>query len=250
MDVFSSTGSSLIAGIQVISGAAQSTTGPQPSTRGEDTRDKGPEDKVSLSPEGRQAAQETSNPQDQSEEASNAEQNTALTAEEQKQLQQLKSRDREVRIHEQAHLAAAGQYAAGGPSFTYQQGPDGNRYAVGGEVPIDVSKEATPEETLQKMTAVQQAALAPAEPSNADRQIAAQAAITAAQARQELTEQNSESIDDVSKPGDVDTGENADSESPDQNSPSESASSANIIDNSTITRRAMIDAYSAIQALG
>ncbi|MEQ9335590.1 MAG: putative metalloprotease CJM1_0395 family protein, partial [Miltoncostaeaceae bacterium] len=30
------------------------------------------------------------------------------------------------------HAAAGGQYA-GAPSFTYQTGPDGKRYAVGGE---------------------------------------------------------------------------------------------------------------------
>lgn len=245
MDVFSSTSSSLIAGIPTTLGAAQSTTGSQPSIRGEDTRDKGPADKVSLSTEGRQAAQEASNPQDQSEETSNADESTVLTAEEQKQLQQLKSRDREVRLHEQAHLAAAGQYAAGGPSFTYQQGPDGNRYAVGGEVPIDVSKEATPEETILKMSAVQQAAMAPAEPSSADRQIAAQAAITAAQARQELTAQNSESAEEASEAGNVNTNRNADNESADDNNSTESSSNGN----STITRRAMIDAYSAIQAL-
>lgn len=34
-----------------------------------------------------------------------------------RQIQQLKSRDAEVRAHEQAHIAAAGQYSSGGPSF-------------------------------------------------------------------------------------------------------------------------------------
>ena len=55
-----------------------------------------------------------------------------LTEEQQQEVAELKSRDREVRSHEQAHLAAAGPYASGAPSFTYQEGPDGRRYAVGG----------------------------------------------------------------------------------------------------------------------
>ena len=146
-------------------------------------------DRVSLSPEGRQASGAT--PEDEPSPAretgaTDSSSETSYSRQEQLELMQLKSRDREVRNHEQAHLAAAGQYAAGGPSFSYQVGPDGNRYAVGGEVPVDVSNGSTPEETIQKMERVRAAALAPAEPSAADRQIAAQASMKAAQARQEL----------------------------------------------------------------
>jgi hypothetical protein len=103
-----------------------------------------------------------------------------------RQIEKLRQRDREVRTHEQAHLASAGQYAAGGPSYTYESGPDGKKYAVGGEVPIDVSKESTPEETLIKMQVVAKAALAPLNPSSADRRIAARAAMISAEARREL----------------------------------------------------------------
>ena len=109
-----------------------------------------------------------------------------LSAEELKAVQELKTRDREVRTHEQAHMASAGQYAKGGPTYTFQQGPDGRRYAIGGEVPIDVGKEKTPEQTVQKMRAVRSAALAPADPSSADRSIAASASAQEAQARQEM----------------------------------------------------------------
>lgn len=109
-----------------------------------------------------------------------------LTAAEEKMVRQLQERDREVKNHEMAHLANAGQYARGGPTYSYQQGPDGRRYAVGGEVPIDVSQEKTPEQTLQKMRAVKRAALAPAEPSAADRSIAAAATALESQARQEV----------------------------------------------------------------
>lgn len=102
------------------------------------------------------------------------------------QLQQLKLRDTEVRNHEQAHLSAAGQYARGGASFTYQKGPDGGSYAVSGEVNIDVTKESSPEATIAKMQTIKRAALAPANPSGADKRIAAQANVKEAQARQEL----------------------------------------------------------------
>ena len=57
-----------------------------------------------------------------------------LSPDEEKQVEQLKRRDAEVRQHEQAHKAAAGQYASGGPSYDSQTGPDGKQYAVGGEV--------------------------------------------------------------------------------------------------------------------
>jgi len=109
-----------------------------------------------------------------------------LTPEEQKMVAELQQRDREVKIHEQAHMANAGQYARGGATYSYQQGPDGRRYAIGGEVPIDISPEKNPEQTIQKMQTVKRAAMAPAEPSSADRSIAAAAAALEAQARQEI----------------------------------------------------------------
>lgn len=110
--------------------------------------------------------------------------------EEQDQLEikQLSARDREVRAHEQAHAAIGGQYA-GAAQFQYQRGPDGVRYAVGGEVPIDVGREATPEATLRKAQIVKRAALAPAEPSPQDRRVAAEATRMETEARQEISVQ-------------------------------------------------------------
>ncbi|NYE59363.1 hypothetical protein FHW58_000515 [Duganella sp. 1224] len=104
-------------------------------------------------------------------------------------LDKLKSRDLEVRQHEQAHLAAAGGLATSGASFTYERGPNGVNYAVGGEVNIDTSPGATPEETIERARTIQAAALAPAEPSSADRAVAAQAQQMEAQARAELAQQ-------------------------------------------------------------
>jgi len=109
-----------------------------------------------------------------------------LNQQELEKLRTLKQRDTEVRTHEQAHLSTAGPYAKGSPSFTYQKGPDGNSYAIGGEVGIDLSTERSPEETIKKMQTIKRAALAPANPSPADRQIAAQASAKEAKARQEL----------------------------------------------------------------
>jgi hypothetical protein len=62
-----------------------------------------------------------------------------LSDEERQLLKELRARDAAVRVHEQAHLAAAGPYANGGPTFELQTGPDGRQYAVGGEVSIDSS---------------------------------------------------------------------------------------------------------------
>ncbi len=113
-----------------------------------------------------------------------------LSEAEQRTVAQLKARDREVRAHEQAHLSAAGPHARGGPSFQYQKGPDNARYAVGGEVQIDVSPVAgDPEATIRKAQIVRAAALAPANPSSQDHQVAAAATKMEAEAQQELRQQ-------------------------------------------------------------
>jgi len=112
-----------------------------------------------------------------------------LTAEEKRRVEGLKARDREVRAHEQAHLVAAGQYAVGGPSYQYETGPDGKRYAVGGEVRLDTSGiPDNPEATMRKMEQIQRAALAPRDPSSQDRRVAAEAGKKGAKARQEVVE--------------------------------------------------------------
>lgn len=111
---------------------------------------------------------------------------------EQEEIRRLAARDREVRAHEQAHASVGGQYA-GAPSFSYTRGPDGVRYATGGEVPIDVSKiPGDPEGTLRKMQIVQRAALAPRDPSAADRSIAAKASRAQVEARTEIAQQRAE----------------------------------------------------------
>jgi Zn-dependent metalloprotease len=110
-----------------------------------------------------------------------------LNPEELRELTELKQRDREVKTHEQAHVAAGGSHVRGGAQYEYEVGPDGRKYAVEGEVRIDTAKvPGDPEATIEKMQAIRNAALAPANPSAKDRSVAAEATRTENQARQEL----------------------------------------------------------------
>lgn len=118
---------------------------------------------------------------------------------EQQRIQELKDRDTEVRIHEQAHASVGGQYA-GSPSYTFEQGPDGVQYAVAGEVPIDVAPvSGDPEATIDKMQQVRAAALAPAEPSGADKAIASLASQQMVEAQGDLQQQRVEQFSESSQ---------------------------------------------------
>ena len=109
--------------------------------------------------------------------------------EEQRVIAQLAQRDREVRAHEQAHTAVGGTLA-GSPVYRFQRGPDGVSYAVSGEVSISTGQVAgNPEATLQNSRRVRQAALAPADPSPQDRQVAVEAARIEQQAIQDIVNQ-------------------------------------------------------------
>ena len=119
-----------------------------------------------------------------------------LTPQEERRVEELKRRDAEVVRHEEAHFRAAGPYAASSPQYEYEEGPDGQRYRVGGHVSIDTRPLPDPEATIRKAEVVKQAALAPHEPSSQDRKIAAEAdqmkrnaeRLMAAQERQETKE--------------------------------------------------------------
>ena len=120
-----------------------------------------------------------------------------LSPEERREVAELQKRDREVRAHELAHVAAGAGLVTRGASFTYETGPDGQRYAVAGEVGIDTSPGRTPEDTLQRADQVRAAALAPADPSPQDLAVAAAAARMALEARLEIAteRQNGETPD-------------------------------------------------------
>ncbi|MFW5733529.1 MAG: putative metalloprotease CJM1_0395 family protein [Oceanidesulfovibrio sp.] len=113
-----------------------------------------------------------------------------LSAAELSKLTELRQRDQEVRAHEQAHIAAGGGHVVGGARYTHTQGPDGRQYAVSGEVSIDTSKvPGDPHGTIEKAKTVRRAALAPAQPSGQDRNVAAKAQTMEAEARMELVQQ-------------------------------------------------------------
>ncbi len=125
-----------------------------------------------------------------------------LTPEQREQVEKLEERDREVRAHEQAHASRAGGYAQGGPRYEYQNGPDGKQYAVGGHVDIDTSPvPGDPQATLQKARVIQAAALAPAEPSGADRAVAASAVKMAQDALKQMQAERSAEVGEGARRG-------------------------------------------------
>jgi hypothetical protein len=117
-----------------------------------------------------------------------------LSPEALQQLAKLNARDQDVRAHEAAHMAAGGSLVRGGATYTYQQGPDGKSYAIGGEVTLDTSPVPNnPQATLAKAEQIEAAALAPADPSGQDHAVAAQAAAMASQAAAALARKQSSS---------------------------------------------------------
>jgi hypothetical protein len=112
-----------------------------------------------------------------------------LSEAEQEIVDQLQQRDREVRAHEMAH-ASTGGTVTGAPTYSYEVGPDGKKYAVAGEVSVDLTPvEGDPRATIVKMQKVYNAALAPVNPSIQDTRVANSAAQLIAQAQSELLEQ-------------------------------------------------------------
>lgn len=114
------------------------------------------------------------------------------------QIDELKARDTEVKAHEHAHASVGGQYAQS-PSFKYEKGADGQRYATDGEVQIDVSiVPGDPLATINKMKQVYAAAMAPVDPSSADIRVAAQALQKMNEAKAKLAEERQQQIVDQS----------------------------------------------------
>jgi hypothetical protein len=115
-------------------------------------------------------------------------QSGTLSQAEERDVAKLKSRDAEVRAHEQAHMAAGGSLIRGGASYSYATGPDDKRYAVGGEVSIDTSPiKDDPKATIMKEERVKRAAMAPAKPSSQDYAVASSAQQLIIQAQMELS---------------------------------------------------------------
>ena|SRR5882724_10491714 len=110
-------------------------------------------------------------------------------------VSKLEARNAHVMEHEAAHLAAAGAYAKGGATYTYQIGPDGKPYAIGGQVNVDLNAvPGNPRATIVKMRAIQAAASAPDDPSGQDNSVASAAAKIEAEATAQLEEQSREAL--------------------------------------------------------
>ena len=120
--------------------------------------------------------------------------NQAEDAQQEKIIIELERRDKEVRSHELAHASVGGSFT-GAPNYSFETGPDGKKYAVGGEVSVDLSTIAgNPAATIAKMQKVHSAALAPANPSAQDTKVAASAIKIILQAQSELQAQDSHTV--------------------------------------------------------
>lgn len=87
-------------------------------------------------------------------------------------LEKFKKTDANIRSHEQIHASIG--HTTTPIAYTYQQGPDGKMYAVGGSVKLDTSIPKDPKAALFKLDQLQKAASAPVDSSGSDNQISAQ----------------------------------------------------------------------------
>ena len=114
-----------------------------------------------------------------------------LSEGEEQLLKDLSARDAEVRAHEAAHQSAGGGMT-GAASFSYQQGPDGKMYAIGGEVSISMKSGSTPEETIANARQIATAAMAAGNPSSQDFAVASSARIMEMKAQQQVSREQQE----------------------------------------------------------
>jgi len=118
-----------------------------------------------------------------------------LSAGAQQKLMELEKRDREVKIREAERAALGGRYS-GAPKLSYVIGPDGKCYVVESKVNVDMGVVAgDPEATIKKAEVIRSAALATAQPSPQDRNIAAQAAHMKLKAQAQLLAENNAATD-------------------------------------------------------
>jgi hypothetical protein len=110
-----------------------------------------------------------------------------MTLEQANELKRIQGKADKVVSHEGAHAMVGGTLMLGGPAFQYELGPDGEVYEASGQSRIDMSPLAgNPQATIFKMQHVKRAAMAPLNPSGADRVVASQADQIENQARNQL----------------------------------------------------------------
>jgi len=104
-------------------------------------------------------------------------------------LKALEERDTEVQKHELDHWHEAGEFAASGPQYETTTASNGRSFITGGKVMVNIGEIADdPEKTIAKMKRIESSSLKPAEPSDQDRRVAAQASQKRQKAEVELTE--------------------------------------------------------------
>ena len=106
-----------------------------------------------------------------------------LSSDEKRLIKELSDRDAEVKTHEASHQALGGGLT-GAASYTYQEGPDGKMYAIGGEVSISTPTSSNPKEAIRNARTVAASALAAGDPSPQDFAVASSASIMEMKARQ------------------------------------------------------------------
>ena len=115
-----------------------------------------------------------------------------LSQDEKRLVNDLQARDAEVKAHEAAHQS--GGASTGAATYSYQQGPDGRMYAIGGEVSVSFQTGSTPQETIANAQAVIASALAPADPSGQDMAVASSAMVMMMKAQQQLAREAQDAI--------------------------------------------------------
>lgn len=96
-----------------------------------------------------------------------------LDSNENQVINELQAADAGVRAHEAQHFRAAGGLVQGTAEFDYVEGPDGNLYAVGGQVEINPTNGVTdPAKQASDAATLYNAATAPADASAQDLAVA------------------------------------------------------------------------------
>ena len=86
-----------------------------------------------------------------------------LSPEEQQAIARLARRDRAVRAYERAHVLIGGSLVQAYPTYTYQRGPDGDYYAIGGEMTLGLAADSVHRDFATDIQAMRAATSAPAD---------------------------------------------------------------------------------------
>ena len=91
-------------------------------------------------------------------------------SDEQRIVDKLQIRDKEVKAHEMSHGIDPNLIKIGSAQFDYTIGPDGKIYATGGKVTLSTGNPNSPEDAVAKAQALKKTSIAPGNPSPQDLQ--------------------------------------------------------------------------------